>query len=52
MTNEEEWEEDFEKAIEELYVENIYLAKKNKELKEQLEVITKKKDVPKGGTKK
>lgn len=42
MTIEEEWEEDFERAFQELYVETIYLAKKNKELKEQLEAITKK----------
>lgn len=37
-------EEDFERAFEELYMETIRMAKKNKELKEQLEARTKDKD--------
>lgn len=41
---EEKKEEDFERAFEEFYVETIHLAKKNKELKKQIEVITKDKD--------
>lgn len=41
MTIEEEREEDFERAFEELYVEIIHIADKKKELNEQLEAITK-----------
>lgn len=44
MVIKEEREEDFERAFEELYVKTLYMAKKNKELKEQLEAITKEKD--------
>lgn len=40
MSIEEEKDDDFERAFEEQYVEPIYMAKKNKELKEQLEATT------------
>lgn len=36
MVIEEEREDDFKRSFEELYVKTIYMAKKNKELKEQL----------------
>lgn len=45
MAIEEKREKDFERAFEELYVVNICMAKKNKELKEHLEAITKEKYV-------
>lgn len=47
MATEEEREEDFERAFEEVYMETIYMTKKNKELKEQLEEISKEKDAQK-----
>lgn len=45
MTIKEEREEDFERVFEKLYVETICMVKKSKEYKEQLEVISKEKDV-------
>lgn len=45
MTIKEEREEDFERVFEKLYVEIICMVKKSKEYKEQLEVISKEKDV-------
>lgn len=43
-----EREEDFERVFEKLYVVTICIANKNKELKEQLEAMTKENDVLKG----
>lgn len=43
MAIEEEREKVFERAFEEIYTETICMAKKNKELKEHLEAITKEK---------
>lgn len=44
MTIKEESEEDFERAFEDIYVESKCMAKKNKELIEQLETINRDKE--------
>lgn len=48
MVIEEEREEDFERAFEELYMETICIAKKNKELIKQLKAINNENDIFKG----